>query len=124
MIEGDARENTFLKEIQETKNAIVVMEGISMYLSTEEVQVLLKNINEHFEKVSVLMDCYTVFAAKASQYKNPINDVGVTKVYGIDNPEAVIVNTGSFSPSPIFTSTVSPPRFITTPWSESGIAVH
>ena len=94
MIEGDARENTFLKEIQETKNAIVVMEGISMYLSTEEVQVLLKNINEHFEKVSVLMDCYTVFAAKASQYKNPINDVGVTKVYGIDNPEAVIVNTG------------------------------
>lgn len=94
MIEGDARENTFLKEIHETKDAIVVMEGISMYLSAEEVQVLLKNINEHFEKVSVLMDCYTVFAAKASQYKNPINDVGVTKVYGIDNPEDVIADTG------------------------------
>jgi hypothetical protein len=35
------------------------------------------------------MDCYTVFAAKMSKYKNPINDVGVTQVYGIDNPESL-----------------------------------
>jgi hypothetical protein len=32
------------------------------------------------------MDCYTIFAARMSKYKNPINDVGVTKVYGLDNP--------------------------------------
>ncbi len=94
MIEGDAREDKFLEKIAENKNAIVVMEGISMYLSTEEVRVLLDNISKHFEKVSLLMDCYTVFAAKASQYKNPINDVGVTKVYGIDDPYAVIEGTG------------------------------
>lgn len=94
MIEGDARENSFLGEIKESKHAIVVMEGISMYLRTEEVQTLLMNINAHFENVSVLMDCYTVLAAKASQYKNPINDVGVTRVYGIDDPEIVIGDSG------------------------------
>ena len=94
MIEGDAREDKFLEKIVENKNAIVVMEGISMYLRTEEVRVLLDNISKHFEKVSLLMDCYTVFAAKASQYKNPINDVGVTKVYGIDDPYTVIEGTG------------------------------
>ena len=33
------------------------------------------------------MDCYTVLAAKMSKYKNLINDVGVTKVYGIDHLE-------------------------------------
>jgi hypothetical protein len=33
------------------------------------------------------MDCYSVLAAKMSKYKNPINDVGVTKVYGIDDPK-------------------------------------
>ena len=38
------------------------------------------------------MDCYTEFAAKASKYKNPINDVGVTQVYGIDNPRVVESN--------------------------------
>ena len=32
------------------------------------------------------MDCYSSFAAKMSKYKNPINDVGVTAVYGIDDP--------------------------------------
>ena len=32
------------------------------------------------------MDCYTNFAAKMTKYKNPINDVGVTEVYGMDDP--------------------------------------
>ena len=35
------------------------------------------------------MDCYTEFAAKASKYKNPINDVGVTQVYGLDDPNSL-----------------------------------
>ena len=86
MIEGDAREKLFLTEIRKADRAIVVMEGISMYLSNEEVRALLQNINHHFGKVSILMDCYTTLAAKASQYKNPINDVGVTQVYGLDEP--------------------------------------
>lgn len=32
------------------------------------------------------MDCYTEFAAKASKYKNPVNEVGVTQLYGVDDP--------------------------------------
>ena len=48
----------------------------------------------HFEKVNLLMDCYTTFAAKASKYKNPINEVGVTNVYGIDNPMVLTDQTG------------------------------
>ena len=35
------------------------------------------------------MDCYSVFAAKMSKYKNPVNDVGVTSVYGIDDPRVL-----------------------------------
>ena len=33
------------------------------------------------------MDAYTSFAAKMSKRRKPINDVGVTEVYGIDNPQ-------------------------------------
>ena len=40
------------------------------------------------------MDCYTERAAKASKYKNPINDVGVTVVYGYDNPQKLTESTG------------------------------
>lgn len=87
MIESDVRDAEWLKALPREKTAIVVMEGISMYLSNEELKELLKNITNHFKQVNLLMDCYTSFAAKASKYKNPINDVGVTEVYGLDDPK-------------------------------------
>ena len=55
---------------------------------------LLKDISGHFEFVHLLMDCYTERAAKASKYKNPINDVGVTLVYGYDAPQELAEHTG------------------------------
>ncbi len=44
--------------------------------------------------VKLLMDCYTERAAKASKNKNPINDVGVTVVYGYDQPQELAAKTG------------------------------
>lgn len=89
MIAGDVKNDEWLTGIIEKKHAIVVMEGVSMYLTSEHLNKLTKNLCDHFENISFLMDCYTVFAAKMSKYKNPINDVGVTQVYGIDNPESL-----------------------------------
>ena len=57
-----------------------------MYFEPQELRKVLEQISAHFETVNLLMDCYTTFAAKASKYKNPINDVGVTVVYGLDEP--------------------------------------
>ena len=87
MIAGDARDCTWLAAIPETKAAIVVMEGVSMYLTVEEMRKLTGCLGGHFEKTVLLADCYTSFAAKMSKYRNPINDVGVTEVYGTDDPE-------------------------------------
>ena len=94
MIEGDARDCKWLENLPKTKSAIVVMEGVSMYLSLEELKRLFANISKQFEKVSVLTDCYTLFAAKMTKYKNPINDVGVNAVFGIDDPKLLEDNTG------------------------------
>lgn len=87
MLAGDVRDGNWLRNIPENNSAIVVMEGVSMYLTAEEMHQLTVNLCEHFKQISLLMDCYTVSAAKMSKYKNPINDVGVTEVYGTDNPE-------------------------------------
>ncbi|MBR3973862.1 MAG: class I SAM-dependent methyltransferase [Oscillospiraceae bacterium] len=86
MLAGDAREDSWLKSISETGSAIVIMEGVSMYLTSGEMCALMVNLSSQFERISLLMDCYTTLAAKASKYKNPINDVGVTQVYGMDDP--------------------------------------
>ena len=86
MLVGDARKPAWLSEIPEAKVAVVIFEGISMYLNHDEIKNLFSSLNNHFEKVVLLMDCYTTMAAKISKYKNPINEVGVTKVYGTDSP--------------------------------------
>ena len=89
MIEGDIRNPEWLKSIPERHSAVVIMEGVSMYLTDEELQSFLRALDAHFRNISLFMDCYTTLAAKMSKYKNPINDVGVTKVYGIDDPRSL-----------------------------------
>jgi O-methyltransferase involved in polyketide biosynthesis len=93
MVGSDLRQN-WLAEIPAGGTAIVVMEGISMYLTAEERQALLRALGNHFDRVQLLLDAYTVFAARATRYKNPINDVGVTTVYGFDDPREPEQGTG------------------------------
>ena len=89
MISGDIRQTDWLAGMEMGKRAIVVMEGVSMYLTFTELQSVFGYLQERFEEISLLMDCYTTFAAKASRYKNPIRDVGVSQVYGLDDPSAL-----------------------------------
>ncbi len=96
MLASDARNTAYLSEISGTQ-AIVVMEGISMYLKPEELEKLMADLSRRFTSVHILMDCYTTKAAKVSKYKNPINDVGVTLVYGLDEPTKLSENVRGMS---------------------------
>ena len=87
MLAGDVRKEEWLSSIPEQKRAIIIMEGVSMYLTLQELQALFTKLSSYFEQIALLVDCYTVLAAKMSRHKNPIRDVGVTEVYGIDHPE-------------------------------------
>ena len=95
MLEGDARTPKWISDIPERSSAVVIIEGVSMYLKSDEVKNLMIALNNHFDNVSLMMDCYTEMSAKISKYKNPINDVGVTEVYGTDHPE--IFETDNFT---------------------------
>lgn len=86
MIGSDLRDTGWLENVPGS-SAIVVMEGVSMYLRPEELKILLGHLQERFAEFHLLMDCYSEFAARASRYRNPVNDVGVTEVYGLDDPE-------------------------------------
>lgn len=86
MLGADLREEGWLEEIG-GKSAIVILEGVSMYLSPEALRGLLGRLCGRFQKIHLLMDCYTELAAKLSRRHNPINSVGVTQVYGLDDPK-------------------------------------
>lgn len=97
MIEADVRQQNWLESVPKAKHAIIVMEGVSMYFEPQELRKVLEQISAHFETVNLLMDCYTTFAAKASKHKNPINDVGVTEVYGLNEPRGLESNRFRFT---------------------------
>lgn len=93
MVAADMRQEDWKTQIPGGR-AIVVMEGVSMYFRSEELHQLLKELKDHFDSMMLLMDCYSTFAARASKYKNPINEVGVTTVYGMDDPGLLAGKTG------------------------------
>ena len=87
MISGDARACDWRTAVNERNAAIVIMEGVSMYLTADEMRSLTDSLCAHFDSLALLVDSYSSFAAKMSKRRNPVNDVGVTEVYGIDAPE-------------------------------------
>ena len=90
MITLNAADSEQIKSLPQSKSAIIVFEGISMYLTNDELHNFFSAMEQKYGRLHVLMDVYTVFGAKASKFKNPINDVGVTKVYGIDDIDGLL----------------------------------
>ncbi|MBO6213940.1 MAG: class I SAM-dependent methyltransferase [Lachnospiraceae bacterium] len=86
MLAADVRDTDWITNLPAAQNAIICMEGVSMYIQPDQLKRLLGRIVDHFSNVRILMDCYTTFAAKMSAFGNPINDVGGAAVYGLDDP--------------------------------------
>ncbi len=94
MVCADLKDSAFLSTLPKAKSAIVVMEGVSMYLTNLELTALFCALKEKFNDLSILVDCYTPFAVKMSKIKNPVNQVGVSKVYGVENSAVLEQGTG------------------------------
>ncbi|MDO4556536.1 MAG: class I SAM-dependent methyltransferase [Lachnospiraceae bacterium] len=90
----DATNQDDLLSLPDAPCAIVVLEGVSMYLSNEQLRDMFRILKHKYKKILALMDVYTEFGAKASKYKNPINDVGITKLYGVDDIDQLLRTTG------------------------------
>lgn len=86
----DASDPDQISSLPESGTAIVVLEGLSMYLTNEQVRGLFRALEARYANVRILADFYTKFGAKASRFKNPVNDVGVTRLYGIDDPAKIL----------------------------------
>ena len=85
MMALDASDSAQVNELPSRQCAIVVLEGISMYIPREKLRAMFGALESKYQEIHVMMDVYTGFGVKASKYKNPVNDVGVTTLYGIDD---------------------------------------
>lgn len=87
MIGSSVLDFSWLDKIAATANILVVAEGLTMYLSEEEISNLLSKINEKFGNVHLLFDAYSKKGVKASKIKNPVKQMNAIVKYGIDKPE-------------------------------------
>lgn len=94
LLGADASDPQWVAGLPEGQRAVVILEGISMYLKPRETQALFQALDRKYPRLSILMDVYTTLGARASRLKNPIQDVGVTQVYGIDDPRTVALDSG------------------------------
>ena len=95
MLGGDAaRPEEWLSGIPRAKDALVVTEGLSMYLERAALERLFAALQAHFESAALITDVYTTLAARLSLRSNPIKDVGARLVYGIDDPRELEINGG------------------------------
>lgn len=93
MKDMDAANQSDLYALPDAPCAIVVLEGISMYLTNDQLMQMLRILSEKYQEIHILMDVYTVFGAKASKYKNPVKDVGVSTLHGVDSIEQLLEDT-------------------------------
>lgn len=86
MVGSSVLDFKWLEQVENNENIMVVAEGLTMYLSEEEMRNLISMINERFGDVHLLFDAYTKKGVKSSKIKNPVNQMNAEVKYGIDNP--------------------------------------
>lgn len=76
----------WLEQIKHSENILVVAEGLTMYLSEEEIKGLILQLNEKLGNVHLLFDAYSKKGVRSSKIKNPVKQMNAKVRYGIDNP--------------------------------------
>ena len=71
MLAADMRKDEWKKEIDAGKDAIIMLEGVSMYFAPEELAGLLSSVSQHFNSVRLLMDCIQNMLQKPQNTKTP-----------------------------------------------------
>ena len=84
MIGSSVMDFKWLDQVETKNNVLIVAEGLTMYLSIEEIKELLENINGKFKNAHLLFDAYSRRGVKASKIKNPVNQVGAKIKYGFN----------------------------------------
>lgn len=78
---------SWLDEVAPCEHALVLAEGLSMYLSRDDMIALSDALAAKFPDVTFVFDAYSHTAARLSKYKNPINRVKAKIDFAMDAPE-------------------------------------
>ena len=71
----------------DNQSVLIVAEGLTMYLSEQELQQLIKGLNSKFSNATIVFDAYSKQAVKGSKIKNPVNQMNANIKWGMNNQD-------------------------------------
>lgn len=89
LIAAPALPASWLAQVPQHPHALILAEGLSMYLSKEDMQTLAAALQEHFPRATFIFDAYTPLAARLSRWKNPVNAVKARIDFAVQDAAAV-----------------------------------
>ena len=93
LISAPALPADWLAQLPRAEHALVLAEGLSMYLSEADMRALMAALQQHFTRVEFVFDAYSKAAAKLSALKNPINAVKAKIDFALDDPDTLLEGT-------------------------------
>jgi O-methyltransferase involved in polyketide biosynthesis len=69
--------------------ALVIAEGLFMYLSENEIKSLLNALKSKFGSYTIIFDAYSKLTAKSSKYHPSLKKTGATIKWGVDDPQEI-----------------------------------
>ena len=93
LIAAPALPADWLAQLPRAEHALVLAEGLSMYLSEADMRALMAALQGHFGHTTFIFDAYSRSAAKLSALKNPVNAVRAHIDFAMDDPAALLTGT-------------------------------
>ena len=98
LIAAPALPTDWLTDVPQAEHALVLAEGLSMYLSETDMRSLMAALQAHFSHVTFIFDAYSKRAAKLSALKNPVNAVKAKIDFAMDDAAGLINGTQGMKP--------------------------
>lgn len=88
MIGSSVTDFGWLDKIKHSEdNVLILAEGLSMYLTENDMRNLIEQFKSHFRKSVFIFDAYSSTALKMSKFRNPVNAVNAKVSFSLDDPK-------------------------------------
>jgi O-methyltransferase involved in polyketide biosynthesis len=89
LIGSSATDLSWLDQVSPGGNALIVAEGLLMYLKESEVKALLLALRDRFPGCVVAFDAFSVLTARSAQAHPSVRRTGASFHWGIDDPRDI-----------------------------------
>jgi O-methyltransferase involved in polyketide biosynthesis len=86
LVASSVTESAWLDAVPADRPTVAVFEGLTMYLTADEVRSLITRVCGRFSSGQLLFDCYGTLGIKLQKLNPPVRKAGATLHWGTDNP--------------------------------------